>query len=200
MLLGSQISLGPIVPADFPSLFCWANDIEAIHHDTSYRPVDLVQHTQWCEAIGKDPSTVMFAIRKLNDPTIIGYVKIGQINAVHRCAEFGIRIGSEANRGKGYGKEATALALSFCWNHLNLNRVQLIVFGHNARAARVYAAAGFEREGLLRRAAFVDGAWIDLVIMAVLRPAQEVRGGVESSAGAAASAAFAAATPRDVAA
>jgi RimJ/RimL family protein N-acetyltransferase len=104
---------------------------------------------------------------------------------VHRCAEFGIRIGSEANRGKGYGKEATALALSFCWNHLNLNRVQLIVFGHNARAARVYAAAGFEREGLLRRAAFVDGAWVDLVIMAVLRPAQEVRRGVESPVGAA---------------
>ena len=186
MLLGSQISLGPIVPADFPSLFCWANDIEAIRLDTTYRPVDFVQHTQWCEAIGKDPSTVMFAIRKLNNPAIIGYVKVSQINAVHRCAEFGIRIGSEADRGKGYGKEATALALSFCWNHLNLNRVQLIVFGHNARAARVYAAAGFEREGLLRRAAFVDGVWIDLVIMAVLRPAQEVRGGVES--------------PRDVAA
>jgi len=200
MLLGSQISLGPIMPADFPSLFCWANDIEAIRLDTTYRPVDFVQHAQWCEALGKDSSTVMFAIRKLNDPTIIGYAKISQIHAVHRCAEFGIRIGSEANRGNGYGKEATALALSFCWNHLNLNRVQLVVFAHNARATRVYAAAGFEREGLLRRAAFVDGEWIDLAIMAVLRPAQEVRGGVESPAGATVSTPFAAAMPRVVAA
>jgi RimJ/RimL family protein N-acetyltransferase len=107
---------------------------------------------------------------------------------------------SEANRGQGYGKEATALALAYCWNRLNLNRVQLVVFGHNARAARVYAAAGFEREGLLRRAAFVDGEWIDLVIMAVLRPMQEVRRGVESPLDPAASLRSAPAMPRVVAA
>jgi len=200
MLLGSQISLGPIMPADFQSLFCWANDIEAIRLDTTYRPVDLVQHAQWCEAIGKDPAMVMFAIRRLNDPAIIGYVKISNIHAVHRCAEFGIRVGSETNRGKGYGKEATALALAYCWKHLNLNRVQLVVFGHNARAARVYAAAGFEREGLLRSAAFVDGEWIDLVIMAVLRPAQEVSGGVESRLARTAGASSAPAMPLDAAA
>jgi len=172
--------------ADFPSLFCWANDVAAIRLDTTYRPVDFVQHAHWCEAIGKDPAMVVFAIRRVNDPAIIGYVKISNIHAVHRCAEFGIRIGSEADRGKGYGKEATALALAYCWNHLNLNRVQLVVFAHNARATRVYAAAGFEREGRLRRAAFVDGDWVDLVIMAVLRRAQEVSGGVESRAGGAA--------------
>ena len=68
------------------------------------------------------------------------------------------------------------------------------------RATRVYAAAGFEREGLLRRAAFVDGEWIDLAIMAVLRPAQEVRGGMESPVAAAASAPLATATRRAVAA
>jgi len=173
MLLGSRISLGPIVPADFPSLFCWANDVDAVRLDTAYRPIDYVQHTQWCEQLGKDPTLVVFAIRKLNDPAIIGYVKLSNIHAVHRCAELGIRVGVEANRGKGYGKEAIALAVSFCWNHLNLNRVQLIVFGHNARAARVYAACGFEQEGLLRRAAFVSGEWIDLAVMAALRPAQE---------------------------
>jgi RimJ/RimL family protein N-acetyltransferase len=195
MLLGSQISLGPIVPADFPSLFCWANDIDAMRHDTAYRPVDFVQHTQWCEAIGKDTSMVVFAIRRLGEAAIVGYVKLSNINAVHRCADFGIRIGTEAHRDRGYGKDATALALSFCWNHLNLNRVQLIVFGHNARAARVYAACGFEREGLMRRAAFVNGEWIDLAIMAALRPAQEQDRAEDSIACVAANAPLAAAMP-----
>jgi RimJ/RimL family protein N-acetyltransferase len=173
MLLGSRISLGPIVPADFPHLFCWANDVDAVRFDTAYRPIDFVQHTQWCEAIGRESSLVVFAMRRLSDPTIIGYVKLSNINPVHRCADFAIRVGAETNRGRGYGTEATALALSFCWNHLNLGRVQLIVFGHNARAMRVYAAAGFEHEGRMRRAAFVNGEWIDLVVMAVLRPRQE---------------------------
>jgi RimJ/RimL family protein N-acetyltransferase len=172
MLLGSQISLGPIVPADFPSLFCWANDADAMRFDAPYRPVDLMQHTQWCENIGKDQSMVVFAIRKLTDPALVGYVKISNINPIHRCADFGIRIGCEPNRGQGYGKEATALAVDFCWNHLNLNRVQLVVFAHNERAHRTYAATGFEQEGVLRRAAFINGAWIDLAIMAALRPAR----------------------------
>ena len=36
-------------------------------------------------------------------------------------------------------------------------------------------AVGFRREGLLRKAVFVDGAWADLMVMAVLRPAQTKR-------------------------
>jgi diamine N-acetyltransferase len=175
MLLGRRISLGPVIPADFPSMFCWSNDVDAARFDLAYRPVDFVQHTQWCETIGKDPSMVVFAIRKLDDPTIVGFVRIFNINGVHRSAEFGIRIGAEQHRGQGYGKEATALALSFCWNHLNLNRVQLIAFAHNERALRVYAASAFAREGLLRQAAFINGDWVDLVVMAAFRPARAAR-------------------------
>jgi RimJ/RimL family protein N-acetyltransferase len=175
MLLGRRITLGPVIPADFPSMFCWANDVDAARFDLAYRPVDFVQHAQWCESIGKDPSLVVFAIRRLDDPSIAGFVRIFNINPVHRSAEFGIRIGAEAHRGQGLGKEATALALSFCWNHLNLNRVQLIGFAHNARALRAYAASGFEREGLLRQAAFINGEWVDLVVMAAFRTAGEAR-------------------------
>ena len=175
MLIGKRISLGPVIPADFPSMFCWANDVDAAKWDFAYRPVDFVQHTQWCENIGKDPTIVVFAIRKLDNPAIIGYVRLFNINGVHRSAEFGIRIGAEAQRNQGYGKEATALALDFCWRHLNLNRVQLIAFGHNERALACYERCTFEREGLLRRAVYINGDWCDLVVMAALRPAQESR-------------------------
>ena len=176
MLLGKRISLGPIVPVDFPSLFCWANDLDAMRYDAAYRPMDFVTHTQWCENIGRDATAVVFAIRKLDEPSIIGYVRISNISPVHRSADFGIRIGTEANRGQGYGKEATALALDFCWKHLNLNRVQLIVFNHNTRATRAYEAAGFEREGLLRQAVFINGEWVDIVPMGILRPAVQAHG------------------------
>jgi hypothetical protein len=67
-------------------------------------------------------------------------------------------------------KEALHLAVDFCWSHLNLNRIQLIVFKHNQRAIRAYQAAGFKKEGVLRKAAFIGGEWVDLVPMAILRP------------------------------
>jgi len=44
------------------------------------------------------------------------------------------------------------------------------VFAHNARAIGSYRAAGFEEEGRLTHAAFIDGNWVDVVIMAALRP------------------------------
>jgi [ribosomal protein S5]-alanine N-acetyltransferase len=175
MLLASRITIGPFVPEDFRLLFCWINDVAAARLDFAYRPVDLMTHQLWWDGLGKDPTKIVFAIRKTADPAIIGYVQITNINSVHRSAELGIRIGAEPNRGQGFGKEALGLALDFCWNHLNLNRVQLVVFKHNQRAVGAYKAVGFKKEGLLRKAAFIDGDWVDLILMAALRPSQKSR-------------------------
>jgi [ribosomal protein S5]-alanine N-acetyltransferase len=173
MLLGSRISLGPFVPEDCAAVFCWFNDVAAARLDFAYRPVDMMAHQQWWSGLGKDTTKVVFALRKTSSPAIVGFVQITGINAVHRSADLGIRIGEEKNRGQGYGKEALRLALDFCWNHLNLNRVQLVVFKHNSRAIGAYAAAGFRKEGRLRKAAFIDGEWVDLVLMAACRPAKK---------------------------
>jgi RimJ/RimL family protein N-acetyltransferase len=171
MLMSKHITIGPFVPEDFGPLFCWANDATAARLDFAYRPVDMMTHQQWWDSLGKDPSKVVFAIRKIDHPAIVGYVQITGINGTHRSAEIGIRIGSEKERGQGFGKEALRLAVDFCWDHLNLNRVQLVVFKHNLRAVSAYKAAGFKKEGVLRKAAFIGGAWVDLVPMAILRPA-----------------------------
>jgi ribosomal-protein-alanine N-acetyltransferase len=181
MLLASRITIGPLVPEDFRPLFCWVNDVAAARLDFAYRPVDMMTHQQWWDGLGKDPSKIVFAIRKTVDPTIIGYVQINGINSVHRSAELGIRIGAESQRGQGFGKEALGLALDFCWNHLNLNRAQLVVFKHNARAIGAYRATGFKKEGLLRKAAFIDGDWVDLVLMAALRPSRKSQRGRQLS-------------------
>jgi RimJ/RimL family protein N-acetyltransferase len=177
MLLGKSITLGPLVPEDFSPIFCWANDAAAARLDFAYRPVDMMAHRQWWDTIGKDPGKVVFAIRKIDAPAIIGYVQVTGINPTHRSAEIGIRIGAEPNRNQGFGKETLRLAIEFCWNHLNLNRVQLIVFKHNQRAISAYKAAGFKKEGVLRKAAFIGGEWVDLVPMAILRPTARRRTG-----------------------
>ena len=112
----------------------------------------------------------MLAIHQRTDPKIIGYSNIHNVNAVHRSADLGMRTGHERHRGQGFGKEALVLALTYCWNHLNLERVGLVVFRHNARAIAAYSACGFKKEGVLKRFLFVDGAWVDLVLMAAFRP------------------------------
>jgi len=175
MLIGAKVNIGPFVPDDYGAMYCWANDVAAARFDSAFRPVNLAEVVRQCEAAGKDASRVMFAIRKHGATAIIGYLHIQNINATHRSADLGIRIGEEKNRGAGYGKEALALGLDYCWRHLNLNRVGLIVFRNNPRAIKAYQAAGFRREGCLKKFYFIDGAWVDVLLMAAFAPARKKR-------------------------
>jgi RimJ/RimL family protein N-acetyltransferase len=175
MLIGTKVSIGPFVPEDHAAMYCWANDVVAARLDGTFRPVNLSDVVHQCESSGKDASRVMFAIRKRAETAIIGYLHIQNINSVHHSAEIGIRIGSDKNRGNGYGTDALTLALDYCWRHLNLNRVGLIVFRNNPRAIGAYKAAGFRVEGRLKKFFFIDGAWVDVLVMAALRPSRKKR-------------------------
>jgi RimJ/RimL family protein N-acetyltransferase len=175
MLIGVRINIGPFVPEDYAAMYCWANDVAAARFDGTFRPVNLSDVVRQCESAGKDPSRVMFAIRKRGESAIIGYLHIQNISSVHRSADIGIRIGEEKNRGHGFGKEALAMALDYCWRHLNLNRVGLIVFRNNPRALGAYKAAGFRVEGRLKKFFFIDGAWVDVLLMAAFRPSRKKR-------------------------
>jgi [ribosomal protein S5]-alanine N-acetyltransferase len=172
MFLGPRITIGAFVPDDYGAMFCWANDVAAARLDCAFRPINLRDVIASCE-IGNDASRVMLAIRQQTDQKIIGYVNIHSINTVHRSADIGIRIGEERHRGQGFGKEALAMALNYCWKHLNLERVGLVVFRNNARAIAAYRASGFKKEGVLKRFLFIDGARVDLVLMAAFRPSRK---------------------------
>jgi [ribosomal protein S5]-alanine N-acetyltransferase len=169
MFTGANITLGALVPDDYAAIYCWVNDVVAARVEGAFRPVHLKDLVSQFETAGRDPSRVMLAIRQRTDHKIIGYVQIQNISAVHRSADIGIRIGEENYRGLGYGKEALGMALDYCWDHLNLERLGLIVFRDNARALNAYKAVGFKKEGLLKRLFYVDGRWVDVVVMVSFR-------------------------------
>jgi RimJ/RimL family protein N-acetyltransferase len=156
---------------DSEALFGWINDSETVRLNGPYRPIDEASHEAWFTAIGQDPTRIVFAIRA--EGRLIGTVQLRHIHPVHRSAELSIRIGEAGDRGRGWGTVAVNAALRFCWDDLNLQRVSLHAFHDNARAIACYAKAGFVQEGVQRRAAFIGGAWKDVVIMAVLRPAAD---------------------------
>jgi RimJ/RimL family protein N-acetyltransferase len=165
-----DVAIGPLFPDDSAALFRWVNDVKSAGLDVAYRPVDGVAFNAWLGTFATDTSKVLFVIRRRGNPAPCGYIQITNIHPVHRSAEIGIRIGSDADRGCGIGKAALKLAVDYAWNHLNLNRIQLTVLATNLRAIRAYKAVGFEDEGLFRRAVFINGAWTDVLAMATLRP------------------------------
>lgn len=168
-LRNATVTIGPLLPEDTGQLFVWMNDVDAARLDLAFRPMDWLAFKSWLDELPRSNAVVLFAIRAIFAPQIAGFVVFKNIQPVHRSAELGIRIGNETDRGKGYGKAALALALRYAWNHLNLHRVSLTVFAHNARAIAAYRSVGFKEEGLLNDAAYIDGEWVDVVVMAALR-------------------------------
>ena len=59
--------------------------------------------------------------------------------------------------------------LRFGFNELNLNRIFLRVYETNPRGIRSYEKAGFKMEGRLRQDRYMDGNFIDVFLMGVVR-------------------------------
>jgi RimJ/RimL family protein N-acetyltransferase len=170
MLIGSSICLGPVFQEDAPTIFNWRNRKDILHLDGLYRPLSQGGFDEWYGRIGRDASMVVFSIRRQGDLAFLGYLQIVNIQAAHRSAEIGIMIGEPEHRGRGYGQEALKLSAQFCWQELNLQRLSLRVVGDHPAALHTYQKAGFEVEGVLRRANYAAGEFRDITLLALLRP------------------------------
>lgn len=168
MLRGDRIGLTELRYADLDALLPWINDPETVRYNAAFAPVHEPAHKAWFERVSTDSARIVFAIRTLDAGKLVGVVQLVDLHPVHRSAELIIRIGEEAERGRGYGSEAVRLATDFAFRDRNLQRIFLRVFADNERAVKAYAKAGLEIEGRLRRAAFIDGSWRDEFVMARL--------------------------------
>jgi diamine N-acetyltransferase len=162
--------LTPLYRSDARRLFAWINDREQVLFNAPFAPVHERQHLKWFDALETRRDAVIFGIRRRPRAPLVGVCQLVSISPVHRSAELQIRIGDPSARSRGIGTYAIRALVAFAFRDLNLHRVSLHVFATNLRAIRAYEKAGFAREGVLREAAHVDGSYVDLVVMGILRP------------------------------
>ena len=169
MWKGSRVYLAPVRTGDLPQLWKWINERDQVLFNASYRPVAETQHRAWFDGLAKRSDMVLFGIQLLKTKKLIGTCQLHSISTVHRNAELQIRIGDVRERGRGYGTDAVQLLLKFGFDDLNLHRIFLHVFADNKAALRTYEKCGFKREGTLRDAAHIDGRYVDVAVMGVVR-------------------------------
>jgi ribosomal protein S18 acetylase RimI-like enzyme len=85
---------------------------------------------------------------------------------MQHCGVLGLGLLPEW-RGRGLGERLLREALDAS-RAFGFSRVELSVRQDNRRAIALYRRLGFAREGLKKRAILVDGAFHDLVLMALL--------------------------------
>jgi RimJ/RimL family protein N-acetyltransferase len=169
MLKSENVYLAPFEDQDSRVLFNWINDRNIVLWNSYYKPVTHKQHQEWFNSLEKRDDLVIFGIRLIETGELIGSCQLHSINPVDRHAELQIRIAKEEQMNKGYGTEALKLLLDFAFTDLNLARVYLYVFSTNTRAVKAYEKVGFVQEGCLRRHAHINGEYLDVHVMGLLR-------------------------------
>jgi RimJ/RimL family protein N-acetyltransferase len=91
------------------------------------------------------------------------------VDADQHCANYTVGLFVAALRGRGLGREATRLVLSWGFGVVGLHRIQLEVLATNSRAIRCYLACGFREEGVRREAQLYPDGWKDFMVMGLLR-------------------------------
>ncbi len=100
---------------------------------------------------------------------IIGCVFINNIDLLNKNGVSGCFIGEKEHWGKGYATDALMLMLKHVFYDKGLERVWAGVFEENIASLRMAEKCGYKVEGLMRKGAFVDGEFKNIVIVAVLR-------------------------------
>lgn len=122
----------------------------------------------WRQRLEKQSGNHYGLVACVNDE-IVG--SLGLVVAERRrshAAELGMAV-ADGWQGRGIGSALLQAALELADRWLNVRRLELTVYADNAIAIRLYKKFGFEVEGLLRRYAFRDGAFVDSYAMARLR-------------------------------
>ena len=131
-------------------------------------PITEVGEEAWFRSLGQGspPAEVTYIVVDCDNDAPLGLTTLREIDWINRTARFGLWIASEA-QGRGVGSAATAQTVDVAFGRLNLRKVALDVLASNERAVSMYRSLGFSEEGRFADEIFVDGAYHDLIRMAL---------------------------------
>ena len=137
-LTGQKLYLRGLEKADLAgSMFQWHNDAEVTRYMIAgAMPNTLAVLEAEFDQLTASPNDVVFAIVDQTTDAHIGNIGLYNIRWLVRAAELRIIIGEKSCWGKGYGLEATRLAVAYAFDRLNLNKVFLgVSAAHQAALA-----------------------------------------------------------------
>lgn len=139
--------------------------------DEVWFPSSRDEAKAWTEEQAKakrEEDTFRFQIEALEAGELVGTLNIHTTNP--RCGTFyyGIAI-DPSHWGRGYGREAVALALRYYFDERRYQKVNAEVYSFNTRSVQFHERFGFTLEGRLRRMIYSGGAYHDALIYGMTR-------------------------------
>lgn len=167
---GKRLYLRPLEKGDLPFFVRSMNDPEVTRFLTICLPVGIEDEEEWFERQRKNrDESLVFAIVLKEGNQLIGSMGFHRIDHLNGTAMTGSAIGKKECWGKGYGTEAKMLLLEYAFNTLNLRKVCSAAYAPNERSIGCLKRCGYKEEGRLRAQHFINGEYVDDVLLAVFR-------------------------------
>jgi RimJ/RimL family protein N-acetyltransferase len=74
-----------------------------------------------------------------------------------------------SERKHGYCTEAVQIFIDYLFLSQAIERIQATTDSRNAASQRVLQKAGFSKEGIMRKAVFMKGDYVDITLFSILR-------------------------------
>jgi RimJ/RimL family protein N-acetyltransferase len=117
--------------------------------------------------IGDERGSITFAIHHIDDAKMIGEVNIHLFPKQQSHGEIGWLLHPDY-QGRGYATEAAQVLLTYGFAHRKLHRITSMCDTRNTASIRLMERLGMRREGHLKQSNFMQGAWQDEYIYALL--------------------------------
>jgi RimJ/RimL family protein N-acetyltransferase len=166
-----RLILRKMAPSDAEAVFAYASDPEVTRYVIweTHRSIEdsrafLELESSKRESGGEPEWGIVYK----GDHRFIGTCGIVSWDTDHARAELGYVL-SRDYWGRGLMAEAVRAVISFCFQRMNLNRIEARCTAENAASARVMEKAGMSHEGTMRQRELIKGAYRDMELYAILR-------------------------------
>jgi diamine N-acetyltransferase len=165
MLVGKNVVLRAWREDDIAMLMRLRNDV-ALQTQlmTQPRPNSRERVSQWLKDWSERIDGVFFVVAAADDDHVLGYVQLANMDVMHGRADLGICL-DPAVHGRGVADQTMELLQSYGIQVFGLRKILLQVLSRNLRAIAFYEKQGFERVGVLREHAFLQGSHTDVLLM-----------------------------------
>lgn len=152
--------------------------LEAIEEDRQY----LEEHVPWVKSVLslQDAERVLLEAKLFAQggqqlisfifyhDELIGSVGLVRIDKKHHVAEIGFWL-RRSYQGKGFMSTSARSFISFAFETLQLNRLEMRIPQANPKATYIPKALGFTLEGTLKQAVYKKNTYLDVLIFGVIR-------------------------------
>jgi len=162
-----DINLTELTRDDIELVRTWRNSPEVAQYMYTDSQITMKQQEAWFERV-KDDARSKYWLIEYNERKI-GLASLTDINFTLSSCYWAFYIGDNTVRGGGIGSKVEFNVLEYTFNELKLNKLRCEVMTFNDKVIAMHEKFGFRREAYYRQHVKKDGAWQDVVGLAILK-------------------------------